>query len=100
MYVRWHNIVFQACEGRKAHRVAQRNVATLAGVLLQHCRGLTETYTHELEGRDWVLRAVAVCLIGCCVCRGDGSCALGVQVEHMHSALVTGHCHELWDVAS
>ena len=50
------------------------------------------SHTHELEGGNRVSRAAAVGLIRCGICRWDGSCALGIQVEDMHSALITGHC--------
>lgn len=55
--------------------------------LHMRCKG---AYTHKLEGGNRVPGATAVWLIRCGICRGDGGCALSIQVEDMHGALVTG----------
>ena len=59
-----------------------------------------EAYTDKFESRNWVLGTTAICVSGCGICRGDGGCALGVQIEHMHSAFVAGHSHKLWNVTT
>ena len=82
-----------------------RDECTCKGLLQEHgnanqTRESMKAHAHKLERGYRVPGAAAIRMIGSGICRGNGCRPLGIQIEDMHSAFITGHCQVVGWVSS